>query len=73
MPPGSGAGAGAISPCCKKAVRDALVEALSGFLKEVAGGSYLSDAEVAGIAKAELEEFRAPSTQRAIKLSCLNP
>ncbi|TIX81049.1 MAG: ketopantoate hydroxymethyltransferase, partial [Mesorhizobium sp.] len=28
-------------------------------LKEVAGGSYLSDAEVAGIAKAELEEFRA--------------
>ncbi|CCV08258.1 Ketopantoate hydroxymethyltransferase [Mesorhizobium metallidurans STM 2683] len=42
-----------------KAVRDARVEALSGFRREVAGGSYPSDAEVAGIAEAELAEFRA--------------
>ncbi|CCV15245.1 3-methyl-2-oxobutanoate hydroxymethyltransferase [Mesorhizobium sp. STM 4661] len=42
-----------------QAVRDARVEALSGFRKEVAGGSYPGDAEVAGIAEAELEEFRA--------------
>jgi 3-methyl-2-oxobutanoate hydroxymethyltransferase len=43
----------------QKAVRDARVEALSGFRKEIAGGGYPSDAEVAGIAEAELEEFRA--------------
>ncbi|WP_292720335.1 3-methyl-2-oxobutanoate hydroxymethyltransferase, partial [Mesorhizobium sp.] len=42
-----------------QAVRDARIEALSGFRKEVAGGGYPSDAEVAGIAEAELEEFRA--------------
>ncbi|WP_137935042.1 3-methyl-2-oxobutanoate hydroxymethyltransferase [Mesorhizobium comanense] len=41
-----------------KAVRDARVEALSGFRQEVAGGSYPAQAEVAGIADAELEEFR---------------
>lgn len=41
-----------------QAVRDARVEALSGFRKEVAGGSYPNDAEVAGITEAELEEFR---------------
>ncbi|RUU27950.1 3-methyl-2-oxobutanoate hydroxymethyltransferase [Mesorhizobium sp. M6A.T.Ce.TU.016.01.1.1] len=43
----------------QKAVRDARVEALSGFRKEVAGGGYPSDAEVAGITEAEFEEFRA--------------
>jgi 3-methyl-2-oxobutanoate hydroxymethyltransferase len=41
-----------------KAVRDARVEALSGFRKEVAGGSYPANAEVAGIAQAELDDFR---------------
>ncbi|MBZ9743256.1 3-methyl-2-oxobutanoate hydroxymethyltransferase [Mesorhizobium sp. CO1-1-4] len=42
-----------------KAVRDARVEALSGFRKEVASGGYPAEAELAGIADAELEEFRA--------------
>ncbi|RUU96837.1 ketopantoate hydroxymethyltransferase [Mesorhizobium sp. M6A.T.Cr.TU.017.01.1.1] len=42
-----------------QAVRDARIEALSGFRKEVAGGGYPSDAEVAGITEAEFEEFRA--------------
>lgn len=42
-----------------KAVRDARVAALSGFRNEVAGGSYPGNAEVAGIADAELEAFRA--------------
>ena len=41
-----------------KAVRDARVEALSGFRNEVAGGSYPANAEVAGIAQAELDDFR---------------
>jgi 3-methyl-2-oxobutanoate hydroxymethyltransferase len=41
-----------------KAVRDARVEALSGFRKEVAGGSYPASTELAGIADAELEAFR---------------
>jgi 3-methyl-2-oxobutanoate hydroxymethyltransferase len=41
-----------------KAVRDARVAALSGFRQAVAGGSYPAEAEVAGIADAELEEFR---------------
>ncbi|BCG79101.1 hypothetical protein MesoLj113b_26430 [Mesorhizobium sp. 113-3-3] len=38
-----------------KAVRDARVEALSSFRREVADGSYPADAEIAGIADAELE------------------
>lgn len=42
----------------QKAVRDARVEALSGFRNEVAGGSYPANAEVAGIAQAELDDFR---------------
>ncbi|MDF3212336.1 ketopantoate hydroxymethyltransferase [Mesorhizobium sp. M7A.F.Ca.CA.001.09.2.1] len=42
----------------QKAVRDARVEALSGFRNEVAGGSYPGNAEVAGIAQAELDDFR---------------
>ncbi|MET2832558.1 3-methyl-2-oxobutanoate hydroxymethyltransferase [Mesorhizobium shangrilense] len=42
-----------------KAVRDARVEALSGFRQEVAGGRYPANAEVVGIAQAELEAFRA--------------
>lgn len=42
-----------------KAVRDARVKALSGFRNAVAGGSYPGNAEVAGIADAELEAFRA--------------
>ncbi|WP_136616338.1 MULTISPECIES: 3-methyl-2-oxobutanoate hydroxymethyltransferase [Mesorhizobium] len=42
----------------QKAVKDARVEALSGFRNEVAGGSYPGDAEVAGIAQAELDDFR---------------
>jgi 3-methyl-2-oxobutanoate hydroxymethyltransferase len=41
-----------------KAVRDARVEALSGFRQEVAAGSYPAETEIAGIADAELEEFR---------------
>lgn len=48
-----------------QSVRDARVEALSGFRKDVAGGSYPDNTEVAGIAAAELEEFRARlDTQR---------
>jgi 3-methyl-2-oxobutanoate hydroxymethyltransferase len=42
----------------QKAVRDARVEALSGFRNEVAGGSYPGNAEVAGIAQPELDDFR---------------
>ncbi|MER8826668.1 3-methyl-2-oxobutanoate hydroxymethyltransferase [Mesorhizobium sp. M0938] len=42
-----------------QSVRDARLEALSGFRKEVAGGSYPGETEVAAIAEAELEEFRA--------------
>jgi len=42
-----------------KAVRDARIEALSGFRREVAGGSYPAETEIAGIADAELEEFRS--------------
>ncbi|RVA09438.1 ketopantoate hydroxymethyltransferase, partial [Mesorhizobium sp. M7D.F.Ca.US.004.03.1.1] len=42
----------------QKAVRDARVEALSGFRNEVASGSYPANAEVAGIAQAELDDFR---------------
>ncbi|WP_027160884.1 3-methyl-2-oxobutanoate hydroxymethyltransferase [Mesorhizobium sp. WSM1293] len=42
----------------QKAVRDARVEALSGFRNEVAGGSYPGNAEVAGMAQAELDDFR---------------
>ncbi|PTE08660.1 3-methyl-2-oxobutanoate hydroxymethyltransferase [Mesorhizobium helmanticense] len=48
-----------------QSVRDARVEALSGFRKDVASGSYPNEAEVAGITEAELEEFRARlDTQR---------
>lgn len=42
-----------------QAVRDARIEALSGFRREVAGGSYPAETEIAGIADAELEEFRS--------------
>jgi 3-methyl-2-oxobutanoate hydroxymethyltransferase len=42
----------------QQAVRDARVAALSGFRNEVAGGSYPTNAEVAGIAQAELDDFR---------------
>ncbi|TPM94651.1 3-methyl-2-oxobutanoate hydroxymethyltransferase [Mesorhizobium sp. B2-1-3A] len=42
-----------------KAVRDARIEALSGFRREVADGSYPAETEIAGIADAELEEFRS--------------
>ncbi|QND63339.1 ketopantoate hydroxymethyltransferase [Mesorhizobium loti] len=42
----------------QQAVRDARVEALSGFRNEVAGGSYPADAEVAGIEQTELDDFR---------------
>ncbi|MBN9217620.1 MAG: 3-methyl-2-oxobutanoate hydroxymethyltransferase [Mesorhizobium sp.] len=42
-----------------KAVRDARVEALTGFRQAVAGGSFPTEAEMAGIAQAELEDFRA--------------
>ena len=41
-----------------RAVRDARLEALSSFHREVADGSYPADAEIAGIADAELEAFR---------------
>ncbi|WP_244420760.1 hypothetical protein [Mesorhizobium japonicum] len=41
-----------------KAVRDARVEALSGFRREVAGGSYPGKAEIAGITDVELKAFR---------------
>lgn len=50
---------GAIWPPLYKAVRDARVGALSGFRNEVAGGSYPGKAELAGIADAEFEAFRA--------------